>query len=152
MDAAPVSNDISMDARVRVVVVVFVVVFAVVVVFWRRSATIFSFRESKRSLWFRNLVPPFARCRAETAAFVCICKTRLLVGIVGHCAATRGPFLARWGNTASGPRWTHTCAPRSSDPHECAALSAKRNVTAINRRRWAMFNPRKCVGAFESGG
>lgn len=39
--------------------------------FWRRSATIFSFRSAACG---RNAVPPFARCRAETAAFVCICK------------------------------------------------------------------------------
>lgn len=77
MDVAPVSDDVSMDAHVRharvvvvfvvVVVVVVVVLVVVVVVFWRRSAAILSFRESKRSLC-PHAVPPFARCRAETAA------------------------------------------------------------------------------------
>lgn len=83
--------------------------------FWRGFATIFSFRDSERSLR-----PPFARCRAETAAFVCICK-RVYLGIVGHCADL-GTILQRWvyGETTSGP--VNACS-RTRMSRECTALS-----------------------------
>lgn len=124
MDVAPVSDDVSMDAHVHarvvvvvvavavvavtvvVAVVVVVVVLVVVVVFWRRSAAILSFRESKRSLC-PHAVPPFARCRAETAALYAYVNAFTCRNCRALCRARfhrdDGPFFRVGRETTSGP-------------------------------------------------
>lgn len=152
MDTAPVSDDVSMEARVHarvvvvivmvVVVIVVVIVVVVVVVFWRRSAATFSYFAKKVEA---QLVPARgAAIRAVSrgnCGFVCICKRVYLQelpggGGGGHCAARGfsadgGPFFRVGRETTSGPAervFTHTGArgwPRGV-AHECGV---KQNAT-----------------------
>lgn len=128
MDAAPVADDVSMDARVhaRVVVAVVAVTIVVVVVFWRRRQRYFLF--ASRS----------AACAAVRAVsrgncgFVCICKRvylQELPGIVLH--RDDGPFFrvgreTTWREPAERV-FTHTRARATGlAAHECGV---KQNAT-----------------------
>lgn len=139
MDATPVSDDISMEARVHARVVVVVAVVAVVavtvlvvVVFWRRRAAedIFFWQVEARPVPARG-----AGIRAVSrgnCGFVCICKRSLPAGIA--VALCRARFLPGTADHSSGWIGKQRRGGRRGGGYPPNACSRTRTHRPVSRR------------------